>query len=75
MKLTPEEESELNALYSLQESLVPMSQNQFDRLKYLKEKTFQNACVNYGCTGYHGTDEEAVCKKCGNKLYKSPLLI
>lgn len=70
MKLTTEEQQELDHLRNAQKSrTIPMMQWQHDRLTYLNKKEFHNCCSNTHCTGHEGTEEETICPKCNSKLH------
>ena len=72
MQLTNEETHELKHLQWLKSSTsIPVSQEQFDRIKYLGNKRYHNECGNPQCDGYCGTDEETRCPKCKGKLMKA----
>ena len=70
MKLSNEEQQEINCLRELQQGYIPMMQKDFDRLKYLNHKEFHNCCPNPHCTGHEGTEEEIICPKCKRELMK-----
>jgi hypothetical protein len=61
---------QIDSLKSIRSSMVPMTQEQQDRLKYLQKKMIHNHCVNPHCMGYVGEDSESTCLECGDKLYK-----
>lgn len=71
MKLTDSELNEIMMLRAYQKSSrYPMSQEQFDRLKYLRWKEVHNCCSNPQCIGYEGEDHEFVCPYCKHRLFK-----
>lgn len=71
MELT---EQEINEYYSLRRmqsnNLMPMLQEDQDRLQFLKFKALQDTCPNPFCVGHIGKEDEVVCPKCGKKLLK-----
>lgn len=70
--LTPEESKELDILVDLKYSSIrPLSQEEFERKRYLYSKKFHNACVNPHCIGYHAEKEdETYCPECEYPLHK-----
>jgi hypothetical protein len=71
MKLTAEEEREIENIRDLMESettYVPIVYK--DWLDFLLRKRQHNECSNTNCEGYEGTEEETVCPKCGSELFK-----
>lgn len=76
MKLTEEERKEFNHLYSIKDSVIPLTQEQFERLRYLRKKEIHNNCSNPmcgghgGCEGHEGTEDEMICPNCGYRLFK-----
>jgi len=71
MKLTEEEHREFDHLYSIRNSFLPLTQEQFDRLKFLSQKNFHNNCSSPICEGYEGNESETHCTKCGCLLFKT----
>jgi hypothetical protein len=71
MKLTIAEIKEQQQLEEIKHSSSRlMTQEQWDRLSFLRKKEFLNCCFNPKCTGYEGSDSETICPICNSKLFK-----
>ncbi len=67
--LTNEEEEELGVLRQLQKKTNRyLSQEEFERIKYLQSKQYDHHCMNPKCKGGHFPGEYS-CQDCGRLLY------